>query len=365
MKFVFAGYDLTDKFNEPAPWLKRIRMYTGILESLSEKHDVMSIEQINYEGTYFNKGVNYVFKRLSKAGRYLPEKMHAFIKKQRPDVVVIQGLHRPLQVIQLRLKLGKKTGIILHHHGEKPFTGIKKYLQLWASRHVDGYLFASHDMGMDWIKKGNISDRKRIHEVMEVSSVFFPIEKSMAREKTGIDANPAFLWVGRLDANKDPLCVVKGFLWYTENKPQAKLYMIYQTEELLPEIKELLSEHPNKNNVVLVGAIPNDDLLYWYNSADFIISGSHYEGSGTAVAEAMSCGCVPILTNIPSFRMITDNGQCGLLYEAGNSDALLNALNQTDKLNLAAKSKKCLSYFKARLSFEAIARQFEAIAESL
>jgi glycosyltransferase involved in cell wall biosynthesis len=365
MKFIFAGYDFIKEYSDPKVWLHRIRMYNGILEALGKKHDVLSIHQINYVGEHIDNDVNYSFVRTSKIGRYLPAKLHRFIKKQNPDVVVVQGLHNPLQVMQLRLALGPKVGIIVHHHGERPFIGIKKYLQLWASRHVDGYVFASHDIGMEWIKNGNISDTKRIHEVMEVSSVFYPIEKTIARARTGVDAETAFLWVGRLNENKDPLCVVKAFLRYADTAPSAQLYMIYQTEELLPEIQTILDTHPNKNAVVLVGPVPNDDLLYWYNSVDFIISGSHYEGSGTAVAEAMSCGCVPILTNIPSFRMITDNGHCGILYNAGDEAALLSALMLTQQMDVAAKSKKCLSYFNARLSFEAIARQFEAIAESL
>ncbi|HEX3386522.1 MAG TPA: glycosyltransferase, partial [Mucilaginibacter sp.] len=83
---------------------------------------------------------------------------------------------------------------------------------------------------------------------------------------------------------------------------------------------------PHRESITLVGELPHDELQYWFNSADFTLSASHYEGSGTAVCEAMSCGCVPIVTDIPSFRMITDNGRCGLLYEPGNEHALLDAL---------------------------------------
>ena len=45
--------------------------------------------------------------------------------------------------------------------------------------------------------------------------------------------------------------------------------MIYQTEELLAEIKALLNNSPVKDAIILVGKVEKDDLLYWYNSADF------------------------------------------------------------------------------------------------
>jgi glycosyltransferase involved in cell wall biosynthesis len=104
--------------------------------------------------------------------------------------------------------------------------------------------------------------------------------------------------------------------------------------------------------------------LYWYNSVDFVMAGSHYEGSGTAVCEAMSCGCIPIITDIFSFRMMTDNGNIGMLYEPGNQAKLLAALQQTATLDISAEKEKVLAYFASTLSFEAIAGRIGAIAAS-
>jgi len=365
MKFVSASYVFTKEFNDPAAWVFNIRFYTGILEALSINNSVISVEQIDFNGEYFKNGVDYRFKRLSKLGRYLPVKLHRFIKKQNPDVVFIQGLHFPLQVILLRFHLGRKVKIMVQNHAEKPFTGIKKHLQRWASYYVDAYLFASYAMGVDWVDKGNLVSAQKIHEVMEVSSVFYPVKKSQAIAATGVIGKPAFLWVGRLDQNKDPLNVISAFLKFTNSYPFAVLYMIYGTDELLPKILEILESHPRIKSIVLIGKIPNDELLYWYNSVDFILSGSHYEGSGTAVCEAMSCGCVPVVTDISSFRMITDNGKCGLLYEPGSENALLAALIQSQEIDLQQKRDMCLEYYKSNLSFEAIAQRIEKIAVSL
>lgn len=365
MRLVFVNYNYSPDFDSPESWFERIGPYSGILECLSKKNTVISIKQINFKGQYDYKGVQYHFVDCGKNKWSFPVRVNNYVKTLKPDIVLVQGLHQPLQVIHLRSKLGAKTAIIAHHHGEQPFPGIKKYVQLWASRHVDAYLFASHEMGRDWVKKGNISDRKRIHELMEVSSVFYPIEKKTARKKTKVTGTPFFLWVGRLNNNKDPLCVVRAFLRYAQTRPSARLYMIYQTGELLPEIQELLQNHANGLGIVLIGYVPNDELLYWYNSADALISGSHYEGSGTAIAEAMSCGCVPIVTDIPSFRMITNNGKCGFLYEAGNEDGLLNILQRLEKEEMAEMKQMSLDYFKAKLSFEAIARDIEEIAGML
>ena len=38
-----------------------------------------------------------------------------------------------------------------------------------------------------------------------------PLEPDAARRLSGVTGDPAVLWVGRLNANKDPLCAVEGF----------------------------------------------------------------------------------------------------------------------------------------------------------
>jgi glycosyltransferase involved in cell wall biosynthesis len=365
MNFVFVSYNYSPDYHSPETWINRIKVYTGSLECLSKEHTVTRVEQINYEGYYTHNGVQYCFTNFPKKKTYFPWQINRFVKHLNPGIVIVSGLHYPLQVIQLRLTLGKNVKIIAQNHAEKPFKGIKKYLQKLADLCIDAYLFASHDMGAGWVKAGNLASIRKIHEVMEVSSVFVPMEKTSAIWKTEVTGDPVFLWVGRLNQNKDPLTVVKAFLQFVELNPSARLYMIYQTEELLAEVKELLNEAQQKDAVTLIGKVPNEELQYWYNSADIIISGSHYEGSGTAVCEAMSCGCMPVVTDIFSFRMITDNGKCGLLYEAGNEGALLTALLQTLNMDIREKQKKSLEYFRANLSFEAIARRIHEVAASL
>ncbi len=366
MNFVFVSYNYDPGYDSPQKWLNRISGYMGVLTNLSKHHKVTRIKQMNYRGDELFKGVHFKFVNYNDEKLRFPWKLHRLIKSMNPDIVVVHGLHNPLQIIQLHFKINKKTKIIVQNHAEKPAIGLKKQLQKIADKYIDAYLFASKAMGLDWVNKGNLASAGKIHEVMEVSSVFYPVEKESALKKTGALGQPVFLWVGRLDKNKDPLTVVKAFIEFLKISPLARLYMIYHTEELLDDIKNVLNKHHiSTDTITLVGLVPNEEMLYWYNSADFIISGSHYEGSGTAVCEAMSCGCVPIVTDIFSFRMITDDGNIGLLYEAGNGAALLTALIKTQQMNMQEQRNKAIAYFKSTLSFEAIANKIEAIAASL
>ena len=365
MRFVSVSYTYSPDFNTPESWLKRTELYNGLLEYLANDNTVISIKQINYEGGYNYNGVEHHFVIFSREPTYFPGKLNRYVKALNPDVVFVQGLHQPLQLIQLGLMLNKKTRIIAQHHAERPLAGFKKYIQRIASLFVDAYLFASLDMSAEWVENGNIAPSKKIYEVMEVSSLFQPVKKEYAKLRTGVLGGAVFLWVGRLNENKDPLNVVRAFLKFCDTNPHARLYMIYHTDELLNDIKMLLEKVGGASPVILIGQVPHEELLYWFNSADFFVSGSYYEGSGTAVCEAMSCGCVPVVTDIAAFRMITDNGRCGLLYEAGNEAALLAALQKAINMDIREKQKASLEYFKSNLSFEAIGHKIQEVVASL
>ncbi len=363
MRIVFLSYNYSPDIYSPQEWIERIQFYTGWAQCLAKQHTIIRVDQINYQGQFIHNGIQYYFVDDGKRKNYFPRTLNRFVKELNPDVVIISSFLFPLQTIQLRGCLGNKVKIIIQHHAEKPFTGVKKYLQYRASRKANAFLFTARETGMDWVNHKNLDSSKKLHELMEVSSVFHPFDKITAQKHTGVNGAPVFLWVGRLNDNKDPLTAVKVFLHFAALQPNAKLYMIYHTEELAVAVKELLYSDKSGDAVVMIGKVPHPELLYWFNSADFFLSASHYEGSGTALCEAMSCGCIPVVTDIPSFRTICGDG--GLLYEPGNEAALVAALDQTIHCNLEEQRNKVMDHFKKRLSFEAIAARFQLIAGSL
>jgi glycosyltransferase involved in cell wall biosynthesis len=81
--------------------------------------------------------------------------------------------------------------------------------------------------------------------------------------------------VGRLNATKDPLTVISAFVRFFQHRRDASLYMIFHTTELLDEVKMLLNANVEvARRVHLVGKVDHDELVHWYNSADFYVLGS-------------------------------------------------------------------------------------------
>jgi len=363
MRFVSLGYIKSDGFHDPQSWLERIKPYGEVLEALAKKHSVFSFEQIDFEGTYQLNGVEYHFIHLKN--RKWPSSLHRQVKDLRPDVVIVHGLDSPFQVMQLRKSLGKNVTILVQSHADRIPPGWRKRLQKIADQSIDAYLFTSAGMATPWINNKIIAGENKIKEVMMGASIFRVMNKDAATSVTKIQGYPVFLFVGRIDANKDPYTLIEAFSKFARTKSSVSLYLIIQNPEKKGEIQKLIEVNSMENNIFLVGKIPHAEMQAWLSSADFIISTSHAEAFGMAVAEAMSCGCLPIVTNIPSFRKLTNNGDCGILFEPGDVEQLVASLEKATQLNIEIERKKVLSYYNALLSAEAIAEQIYKAATTL
>jgi glycosyltransferase involved in cell wall biosynthesis len=359
MNIVSISYSKTESFTNPAEWLAHISFYTGILEELAKEHKVFSIENINYHGFYEKNHVKYYFIRNTGSNRF-PLRIHQLVKNLDADVVLVNGFIFPLQIIQLKMKLGKYAKILVFHRAERPFKGTKRILQHIAAKSVDAFLFTTIALAEKWVKK-MIIPKSKVREVVQASSSFRPKNQEFARQKLHVSGSPVYLWVGRLDQNKDPVTVVKGFIRFLEKQPLARLYMIYQEDKLISQVeREIEGSEIAKDAVIFIGKKHRKELEDWYNAADFIISGSHSEGSGIAVIEAMSCGCIPVLTKIPSFIKLTA-GKCGFLFEADDVDELAEVLEKTVSANLEEEKRKTIAQFEEQLSFKAIASKLQVI----
>jgi glycosyltransferase involved in cell wall biosynthesis len=330
--------------------LKKHAATSGFHQYLAEENTVHVIKHMNSNFETTRQNVHYRFFK----GRKGFWKLHRFIDSLKPDIIVVHGFHHPLRVIFLKIKT--RARIVLQYHGGQQTNRLQQVIHAMADRFIDAYFFTGKKQAAPFIRKGMISSYEKVHEIMEGSNSFKKINKSAARLALQMGSEKIFLWIGHLNQNKDPLVLLDGFNKLLQNHDGLILYMIYDDDTLLAEVKNIINNNELLfKNVVLVGKIDYQEIEFYCSGADFFVLGSHYEGSGYALCEALACGCIPIVTDIPSFRMMTNDAKLGALWEVGNSEsfkyAAMNLLND----NIKTSSAACTDFFREKLSHEAIA----------
>jgi glycosyltransferase involved in cell wall biosynthesis len=80
------------------------------------------------------------------------------------------------------------------------------------------------------------------------------------------------------------------------------------------------------DNVIFHGSVPISELKQLYNSSQFYLQLSAFEGFGMSLCEAMLCGCTPIVSNVNILPFIV--GNTGLVIRKRKLEAMENILTK-------------------------------------
>jgi glycosyltransferase involved in cell wall biosynthesis len=282
--------------------------------------------------------------------------LNALLGGLQADIFHVHGLGFPRDVRVLS-EMAPATPILLQDHADRPPRIWRRRAWRRAFAAVAGVAFCAREQSQPWTAAGLIGKATRIYEISESSSHFKPGEQSQARARTPLRGDPCLLWVGHLNSNKDPLTVLDGVSEAVRELPDLQLWCCFGTAPLRADVIRTIERNPRlRGRVHLLGAVAHTEIELYMRAADFFVQGSHREGSGYALLEALACGLPPVVTDIPSFRTLTGGGAVGRLWPRGNARAFTAAL-----LSIAAQPRESLrtrvrEHFDRYLSFAALGR---------
>jgi len=138
-----------------------------------------------------------------------------------------------------------------------------------------------------------------------------------------------FVFVGRLSRNKRVDLLVKAFKRTSEKN--ARLFIAGNDFEGLGE--ELKKLAKGDSRIKFLGAVTGAKLKRLLAESEFFVSASDYESFGISAVEAMSAGCIPILSGIASFRDFLDSGKNGFEVEFHKPEKAAKELEKIMHLN--------------------------------
>jgi glycosyltransferase involved in cell wall biosynthesis len=304
-------------------------------------------------------GVNYHFAPFGGPSSPLGAESAAgkLIRRLAPDVFHVHGLGFPKHVLALA-GLAPGVPILLQDHANR----LPRLWRRVASRRcapiVAGVAFCSRDQAQPFLNAGLLYPQTPVYEIPESTSRFTPGSREVARRALRLSGNPLLLWVGHLNENKDPLTVLAGVSEAARELPDLQLWCCFGTAPLLGRVQRRVQADPAlRGRVHLLGRVPHDRVEQLMRAADVFVLGSHREGSGYSLIEALACGLPPVVTNIPSFRALTGAGAVGMLWEPDDPHSLRAALLALCAPTDAGLRTGVRAHFDRELSFGALGRK--------
>jgi glycosyltransferase involved in cell wall biosynthesis len=373
---LLAPEDLVERYDTLLEWGR------ALLSAGAARATV--VQRFTHDAELERDGVRFVFRH--DGARPFPRPWSALprlaseVARLAPDVAHVNGLLFPSLTRRLRRALPPRSALVVQDHASAgpPIDVARRLLWRRGLRAADAFLFTAAEQARAWRDAGVIGARQAVHLVPEASRRVTPLDLPTAREETRLRGAPALLWVGHLDANKDPLTVVEGLARALPELPEAVLTCVFRRDDLRRALQGCLAAAPAlRAHVELRGEATPDEVVALANAADVFVLGSRREGSGYALLEALACGALPAVTDIPAFRALTGDGRLGvpdlvprLLWRPGDAAACADALRLAGRLVLGPRRDELRaavrSHFERELSWPAVgARALHAYRAAL
>jgi len=165
------------------------------------------------------------------------------------------------------------------------------------------------------------SEIERIHHVRKLAVLYLGVDTR--KFKPASQKEDIVLTVGQVSMGN---LKRKGLQLFAEAARKLPQYhFVLAGKPLDNSFNSLKSKAPS--NLTLPGFLSDDELAELYSKSKVYVQASAHEGFGVAVAEAMSSGCVPVVTDRGALPEVV--GDVGITIDYGNIDALAEAINQT------------------------------------
>jgi glycosyltransferase involved in cell wall biosynthesis len=200
----------------------------------------------------------------------------------------------------------------------------------------------------------HVASRNRLRVIPEAADpVFRPREGATRRVREKWDIQGAYiLYVGALDARKDPTSLLEAWATARKTRPELELVIAGDPGRQAPRAM---------NGAIQVGRVADEELADLYSAAACFVFPSRYEGFGLPCLEAMSCACPVAAFRNSSIPEVV--GDAGMLVADGDAAALGEAaaamIGQRERWSRAGLQRA------RKFSWERVAKETISVYEAL
>lgn len=278
------------------------------------------------------------------------------------DVVHLHGLSFPRQARALR-RAHPRALLVAQDHADRPPSGLRRLVHARGLSALDAVVATHPDLVGPFVEAGLLAPDLPVIAVPEGSTDFRPGDRTAAREATGVQGDPAVLWVGRMVPDKGPRTALEAVARCGDGR--TRLWMLSPGGPLEPEVSRLVRERAGlADRVHRVGPVPHAHMQLLLRAADLLLAPSRREGGAYTVVESLACGTPVVASDIPAHRALLGSEPPGRLVPDTGSDGFAAAVGEVwtgrEELRAAARRR-----FEDALSWDAVGRTLVAAYRTL
>lgn len=138
--------------------------------------------------------------------------------------------------------------------------------------------------------------------------------------------HPTLLWVGRIEAPKDPHLAIETFRSLREQTGEKWRMSILGHGTLRAQMQERVRQLGIEDAVTFHGAVSREAVGEHMRHADVLLMTSHFEGSPRVLYESMGCGLPVVATSEGDPDAVIINGTNGFVIEERNPEEFGKAI---------------------------------------
>jgi len=157
-------------------------------------------------------------------------------------------------------------------------------------------------------------------------------------KEQGID-QPYWLSVGTIEPRKNLLRLLEAYRQFRERVSDPVLLLIAGQRGWKAEpFFQALEQHPYREDIHILGFVPDEALSELYSHALGLVYPSEYEGFGFPVLEAYACGCLVVCSNNSSLPEV--GGAWAFYHDAYQASGIARAMEQLFALPAAEREQR-------------------------
>ncbi len=206
----------------------------------------------------------------------------------------------------------------------------QRMLARWVLRRADHVTCVSHGLAEAALGLGAGPGRLEVAPWGVETAIYYPAEdRSVVRQRLGLGSGPVVLSVRSVKPVYNPLDVAHAIPKVLGECPQAQFVIRSHNSDtrLLGQFREVVRAGGAEASVRYVGDLPDErDIADLYRAADVAVSVPSSDGTPSSVLEALACGAVPVVSDLPSLHEWVEHEREALIVPVHDVQALSGAI---------------------------------------